>query len=96
VELARGLKEAGADTVAFDPKVKTAPFADLEIADSLESALRGAEAVVIATPWPEFRNLSAQMMQIAMKTPLLLDPDRLLSHLAGVSGIRYVTVGGAA
>jgi UDPglucose 6-dehydrogenase len=96
VELARGLKDAGAQVVAFDPKVKTAPFAGLEIAAGIEDALRGADAAVIATNWPEFKDISAAQMQGAMKAPLLLDADRHLGALSNVDGIRYITVGSPA
>jgi UDPglucose 6-dehydrogenase len=95
VELARALTEAEATTIAFDPKVKTAPFPGLEIAGSLEDALRGADAVVITTPWPEFKAVTADILRGAMNAPLLLDPDRHLGNLAGAPGIRYVTVGGS-
>jgi UDPglucose 6-dehydrogenase len=93
VELARSLKEAGADIVAFDPMVKTAPFEGLEIAVSIDAALEGADAAVIAATWPEFKDISAARLQGAMKSPVILDADRQLAALAGAPGIRYVTVG---
>jgi UDPglucose 6-dehydrogenase len=93
VELARGLKEAGADVIAFDPKVKNAPIPGLTMADSIEDALTGADAAVIATPWPEFKAITADLLRATMKTPLMLDADRQLGQLASAAGVRYVTVG---
>ncbi|HEX6682345.1 MAG TPA: UDP-glucose/GDP-mannose dehydrogenase family protein [Candidatus Limnocylindrales bacterium] len=47
-----GLRAGGADVVAYDP-VATAP-AGVAQASTLESALDGADAVVLVTAWPEF------------------------------------------
>ncbi|CAA6605043.1 UDP-glucose 6-dehydrogenase Udg [Rhodospirillaceae bacterium LM-1] len=93
VELARGLIAAKARPVAYDPKVSTSPVSGLILASSLADALQGAEAAVVATAWPEFKDLSEGMLLAGMETPLLLDPDRHLGHLASAKSIRYVTIG---
>ena len=62
VELARALTLAEATTIAFDPKVKAAPIPGLEMADSIEAALKDADAAVIATPWPEFKAVTARIL----------------------------------
>ncbi len=93
VELARGLIAAKARPVAYDPKVATSPVSGLILATSLADALQGAEAAVVATAWPEFKDLSEVMLLTGMETPLLLDPDRHLGHLASAKSIRYVTIG---
>ncbi|WP_431279627.1 UDP-glucose dehydrogenase family protein [Leifsonia poae] len=60
LEVAIRLVEAGADVVATDPQAiessrLRAP--QLKFEHSLESALRGAEIVVLLTEWPEFVSL---------------------------------------
>lgn len=93
VELAKGLVAAKAHAVAFDPKVGVSPVPGLESAPSLAEALKGAEALVVATAWPEFKEITEGQLLSGMETPLVLDPDRHLGHLAGAKAVRYVTIG---
>jgi UDPglucose 6-dehydrogenase len=97
VDLIRLLTGAGAIVTAFDPKVTSLP-AELkaEIAPSARDALRGADAAIIATEWPDFRDLSAEDFQV-MARPLVLDQSRFLqAQLSGKSAIEYLTTGRAA
>ena len=97
VDLIRLLTEAGAVITAFDPKVKSLP-PDLKatIAASAQDALKGADAAIIATEWPDFRALSADDFK-AMARPLVLDQSRFLSAaLSGKMDLEYVTTGRAA
>lgn len=84
VELARALSDEGASVRAFDPAVKDAPF---PLAESADAAMRGADAVVIATPWPEFRSLAFPAGII------VIDANRLLTPPPNV---RYFAVGSPA
>lgn len=93
VELARALLAAKADPIAFDPKVTQSPLPGLVLAGDLDQALEGANALVIATGWPEFQALDAGRVLARMRNPLVLDPDRLLPSLAQDSRIRYRTIG---
>ena len=96
VDLIRLLSDAGAAVTAFDPQVKSLP-ADLKavLASSAKDALKGAGAVIIATEWPDFRDLAAEDFA-AMTRPLVLDQSRFLSAaLSGKMGIEYVTTGRA-
>ncbi|TAN50053.1 MAG: hypothetical protein EPN26_10580 [Rhodospirillales bacterium] len=93
VELAKGLVAAKARAVAFDPKVTVSPVEGLTLATDIAEALSGAEAVVLATSWPQFKEITAGQLISGMETPLVLDPDRHLGHLAGAKGIRYITIG---
>jgi UDPglucose 6-dehydrogenase len=95
VDLIRLLTGAGAVITAFDPKVKSLP-SDLKatVAASAQDALKGADAAIIATEWPDFRDLSADDFR-AMARPLVLDQSRFLN--AQLSGkLEYVTTGRAA
>ena len=63
-------------------------------AASAQDALKGADAAIIATEWPEFRELSADDFKI-MARPLVLDQSRFLN--AQLSGkAEYVTTGRSA
>lgn len=96
VDLIRLLDGAGALITAFDPKVKSLP-PDLKvtIAPSARTALDGADAAIIATEWPDFRDLGADDFR-RMVRPLVLDQSRFLqSQLSGKTGIEYLTAGRA-
>jgi UDPglucose 6-dehydrogenase len=97
VDLIRLLTGAGAVIIAFDPKVKSLP-SELKatIAASAQEALKGADAAIIATEWPQFRELSADDFR-QMARPLMLDQSRFLqAQLSGKAGIEYLTTGRAA
>ncbi len=56
--------------------------------------MRGAEAVVIATEWPEFKELDWASARDRMATPLIIDGRRLLDPAAMRDlGYRYERVG---
>ncbi|MFO1248251.1 MAG: nucleotide sugar dehydrogenase [Alphaproteobacteria bacterium] len=95
VDLIRLLTGAGAIITAFDPKVKSLP-SDLKatVAGSAQDALKGADAAIIATEWPDFRELSADDFK-GMARTLVLDQSRFLN--AQLSGkLEYVTTGRSA
>ena len=97
VDLCRALAADGARVAAFDPAVATIPDtlgAVLTLAPDALSAASGADAVVVATEWPEFRTIAADALVSAVKAPLVLDPGRFLSKTMGADArIRYLAVG---
>jgi UDPglucose 6-dehydrogenase len=95
VEACRWLSSEGASIRAYDPAVNTS---DPEVArwlePSAEEALRGADALLVATAWPEFRNLSGDVIANRMKSPIVIDPGgHLEDRLRGDQRIRYFAVG---
>lgn len=62
-------------------------------ATALEAA-EGADALVLMTPWPEYRALDLQALSAAMRGRLIVDPYRLLdARAAARAGFDYVTLG---
>jgi UDPglucose 6-dehydrogenase len=98
VELCRWLLARGVKVRAHDPTVKTETheLSGVALAESAEAALRGADVGVLATPWPEYRALTAHRVRAAMRRPRLIDPTHFLSALASEPGISYVAAGRAA
>jgi UDPglucose 6-dehydrogenase len=97
VDLIRLLGDVGAAVTAFDPTVKSLP-ADLKavLALSAKDALKDADAAIIATEWPDYRDLTAEDFKVMART-LVLDQSRFLSaNLSGKMGIEYITTGRAA
>jgi UDPglucose 6-dehydrogenase len=96
LELCLSLSEAGAIVRAHDPVVKSLPrdvSRSIELKESAREAFQGAGAVVLATPWPEYRAITAADLGL-MKNPLFLDAGAFLrSALDGVGNVKYVSVG---
>jgi len=98
VELCRRLAAAGAEVVAHDPALSALP-ADLasivELRADPLAAARGADALVVCTPWPEYRELGAREICSSLGRALVIDPagvlkDTFVEH----PDVRYVRVGG--
>ncbi len=97
VELCIWLSGHGVNIRVFDPAVKNLPEElrrRIQLQDSAGEALAGADAAVVATEWPEFRELKAQDLINRMKTPIIVDANRFLARsLEGAPPVRYVAVG---
>jgi UDPglucose 6-dehydrogenase len=97
IELCEWLADRGATVRAHDPAVNALPieFAGrIELAGSPASALDRASALVVCTPWPEFRDIAAGELATRMARPLVLDANRFTSGTLGSeAGIEYVSVG---
>jgi UDPglucose 6-dehydrogenase len=87
IELCRWLVSQSARVRAHDPAVKSIP-ADLPITlcSSAAEAARGAEALVVATEWPEYRSADVPPGIV------VIDPNRFIKPREGV---RYYSVGAA-
>jgi UDPglucose 6-dehydrogenase len=94
VEAAEWLHSQGARVRAFDPQIHELP-AELEnvieLAGSVEDALTGAEALVVMTPWPEFKDMNP-----AWAPDVVFDAARFLDATLSVRpGLRYFSIGRA-
>ena len=75
--------EEGAEITAYDPqaseKAKELPIADkIKIVDSVAETVVGAEALIIATEWPEFASVDFASIRDSMLSPLIFDGRNLL------------------
>src|SRR5215469_16568918 len=58
------------------------------------AAVAGADALVIATPWPHYRALKPAALKRAMAGRLILDPYRVLDgHACAAAGFTYYALG---
>lgn len=83
VELVEKLLAEGAEITAYDPKgmdrVRDLPIgAKIRLVDSPEDAVEGADALVIATEWPEFSHIDFRAVKNLMHSPILFDGRNLL------------------
>jgi UDPglucose 6-dehydrogenase len=59
-------------------------------------AARGAEALMILTPWPQYRQIAPADIAAAMKGRIVLDPYRVLDQKSAAdAGLAYHTLGRA-
>ncbi|WP_159006128.1 nucleotide sugar dehydrogenase [Bradyrhizobium sp. S69] len=97
IEVIEELIAEGANVAVFDPKVATLPEplnSALTIAGSADMVFRGSEAVVLATEWPEFRELDFAALVPDMKRALLIDQNAFAAKpLSGLSMLDYVIAG---
>jgi UDPglucose 6-dehydrogenase len=97
IELARWLAQAGGGVIAYDPAIAELPpeiELQLELAATPVDAVEGADALVVCTPWPEFRDVPAHGVVSAMRRPLILDSAGFLQATLGEnSAVEYVRVG---
>jgi UDPglucose 6-dehydrogenase len=78
IEVIEKLIAAGADLTVFDPKVSTLPEplkSSVTMASSVEAVFADSEAVVLATEWPEFRELDFAELMRTMKRAILIDQN---------------------
>jgi UDPglucose 6-dehydrogenase len=95
VALAHRLAANGARVVVYDPAIRTdAPeFSGVATrADTVAEALRDADAAVLMTPWPAFRDIPA-MSWSGMRHRHLIDAQRFLEASAEPHVDRYVAFG---
>jgi UDPglucose 6-dehydrogenase len=80
----------------YDPAVPAAAVRHPAViaASSAVEAARGADALLIMTPWPEFRTLSPASLTAVMRGRAIVDPFRILDPAAlRAAGFSYFTLG---
>jgi UDPglucose 6-dehydrogenase/GDP-mannose 6-dehydrogenase len=93
IPVIRELVARGASVNAYDPVARDAARAvlgnsQIRYRDSLQEAVRGADAVLVLTSWPEFEALPALLDKMGVH-PLVVDGRRMLepetvAHYAGI------------
>jgi UDPglucose 6-dehydrogenase len=83
---------------AYDPVVKPESLwhpRTTTAADALAAA-QGADTLVVMTPWPEFKSLTASAVAAVLKGRTVIDPYAILDGRAFVAaGLDYVRLGAA-
>lgn len=97
VELAAWLHEKGAIVTAYDPVVKHLPTsltAFITLKTDCRLALKSAEAVIVATEWPEFQALEGNVLQSLVANPLVVDINGFCEKSLGKDPqIQYIKIG---
>jgi UDPglucose 6-dehydrogenase len=91
----RGAQVRAYDPVAMDEAKRVMPgMPGLQFASSQTEALKGADAVVIATEWKEFRNPDFEAMKETLKEPVIFDGRNIYEPaLMRMYGFEYLAIG---
>ncbi len=103
IDIASKLIERGCKVKAHDPVAMTRfaaehPGLELSLCESAEQVAHGADALVLVTEWPQYRNLDWAGFKRIMRTPIVLDGRNVLDRKRLVTlGFRYLALsqGGA-
>jgi UDPglucose 6-dehydrogenase len=97
--LAARLQGEGAEVSAYDPVANEAAreqLSGVELCGSAQEALDGADAAVLVTEWPEFRQLDWGAAAARMARPLLIDGRNFLDpEQMSAAGFEYEGIGRA-
>ncbi|MGA7671136.1 MAG: UDP-glucose/GDP-mannose dehydrogenase family protein [Nitrolancea sp.] len=97
LDIARILQQRGASVVAYDPAALDNARRELPVIEYAEdpySAVDGADALLVATPWNEFKQADLRRVRELMRTPVLLDGRNIYNREEiGDLGFIYASVG---
>jgi UDPglucose 6-dehydrogenase len=99
LDIARRLIDRGAKVRAHDPVAlerARREYADLPICytGSVETLVVEADALILVTEWPEYRDIPWQDLAASMRTPLILDGRNFLEQeRLEQAGFRYLGMG---
>ncbi len=97
VELINKLQELDALIVAYDPEGMpnaSKYFEKLECANSMMEAIEGADAIIIATEWEEFKTMDLVKVKNLLKAPIIIDLRNILEPKdLETNGFKYYSVG---
>jgi UDPglucose 6-dehydrogenase len=95
--IVQALVDGGAAVRAFDPEAMPACkplFPTLVYTKDAYEAAEGADAIVIATEWNQFRKLDLDRLRGLLRAPLVIDLRNLYEpETMAVEGFRYVSIG---
>ncbi len=97
VEIIHLLKSEGARVKAYDPAANEAAsvlLPGVDLCSDAYAVAEGADALILITPWSEFRRLDLDRIRRAMKYPLMVDGRNLYDPAEMVArGFFYQAIG---
>lgn len=97
IEIIKGLQALGASVQAFDPAAMDNArqlLPDIDYRDDAYAVAEGADVLVLATEWNQFRNLDLSRIKDSLRSPVVVDlrniydPERMQQM-----GFEYFSVG---
>jgi UDPglucose 6-dehydrogenase len=97
IALAKRMIEEGAQVTAYDPQAmeKSAKdYPQIKLTQNPYELAKGADALILATEWEEFKSIDWKKMRDSLRTPLLFDGKNLLNpEDMRALGFEYYSVG---
>jgi UDPglucose 6-dehydrogenase len=97
LEIIQDLVNNGAVVRAYDPKASSEEVQrhrEFEFLSDPYSVAREADALIIVTDWPEFKNLDFDLIKSSMKKPVLIDAKNMLDSEQMIrTGFLYSGIG---
>ncbi|MFN2624104.1 MAG: UDP binding domain-containing protein, partial [Chthoniobacterales bacterium] len=101
IDLVADMLKEKAHVTVYDPKAmekarEVQAIAGATFANSALEAVEGAEALIVATEWPEFANIDLEVVKAKMTTPIVFDGRNLFDpETMGELGFHYHSIGRA-
>jgi len=98
LELCEWLVAKGANVRVHDPMARLPEPLKTRITQYEQplDALKGAHVLIICTEWPQYKDLSPNIIADVAERITVLDPNRFLRGLAENKGVKYISVGSPA
>jgi UDPglucose 6-dehydrogenase len=94
LEIGRRLVALGASVQAYDPTVPVGILDGMEVHSSSLSACQEADALVVATEWPEFASIDLSALTTVMSGKVIVDARNMLDAVVATSvGFSYAGIG---
>jgi UDPglucose 6-dehydrogenase len=97
IDIADGLTKAGATVRGYDPVARetAAPhMPEVKIYDNPYNMAEGCDALVVVTPWNEFKQLDLEKIKGLLKSPVIYDGRNIYDpKLMKEMGFTYKAVG---
>jgi UDPglucose 6-dehydrogenase len=90
----RGVKVKAHDPVALERVAKEFPELEISYCDSPEQTANEADALILVTEWPQYRDISWENLASQMRSPLVLDGRNFLDReRLEKAGFKYLGIG---
>lgn len=90
IKIIQKLSSLGAKIKAYDPK---AQYSNVEQVESIENALQGADCLIIATEWEEFKNISVEQLQKLNEKVIFDGRNIFINRNLNKYGLKYFCIG---
>jgi UDPglucose 6-dehydrogenase len=97
IEIIGELVFEGVEVKAYDPKAdrqELEKYSEIQVCPDAYSAVDNTDALILITPWPEFKSLDYQRIFSTMKKPVIFDTQNVLDPDAlSTIGFSYFGIG---
>lgn len=100
IDLCEMLLNEGCQVVAYDPaameraKLELAPSRQMHYANSVDEAVKDADALLILTDWAQFKDLDLKALHSSLRYPIVIDGRNLFDpKTMAEQGFTYLSIG---